>query len=65
MTFSTVPLNSSPALGRSVVIDDAGHATNVDRPDEFNGVLLAFVAGLLGAGAFDLHHLPRPARHES
>ncbi|MBF4579569.1 alpha/beta fold hydrolase [Frigoribacterium sp. VKM Ac-2530] len=34
------------ALGRSVVIDDAGHATNFDRPDEFNGVLLAFVAGL-------------------
>jgi non-heme chloroperoxidase len=36
----------SNARGRWVVLDDAGHATNLDRPDEFNDVLLAFLAGL-------------------
>ena len=49
------------ALGRSVVIDDAGHATNFDRPDEFNGVLLAFVAGL-EAGLAPHGRAPRPVQ---
>ena len=30
--------------GRAVVIEDAGHATNLDQPDAFNEVLLGFAA---------------------
>ncbi|ROS75142.1 pimeloyl-ACP methyl ester carboxylesterase [Curtobacterium sp. PhB130] len=32
--------------GRVVVIEDAGHATNLDQPDAFNDVLLAFLESL-------------------
>jgi non-heme chloroperoxidase len=32
--------------GESVIIEDAGHATNFDAPDEFNAVLLTFLRGL-------------------
>jgi non-heme chloroperoxidase len=32
--------------GRSVIIENAGHATNFDAPDEFNATLLEFLAGL-------------------
>lgn len=33
-------------LGRSLVIEDSGHAVNIDQPDRFNEVLLEFLAGL-------------------
>lgn len=33
-------------LGRSLVIEDAGHAISIDQPDRFNEVLLEFVADL-------------------
>lgn len=32
--------------GRVVVVEDAGHATNLDQPDVFNDVLLAFLESL-------------------
>jgi pimeloyl-ACP methyl ester carboxylesterase len=32
--------------GRAVVLEDCGHAANLDRPDEFNGVLLGFLRDL-------------------
>ncbi|OLR93458.1 alpha/beta fold hydrolase [Actinokineospora bangkokensis] len=32
--------------GRSHVLDDCGHAANLDRPEEFNAVLLAFLKEL-------------------
>lgn len=34
------------ASGRAVVLDDCGHAANIDRPDEFNTALLAFLEDL-------------------
>jgi len=34
------------AHGRAVVVEESGHAVNLDRPDEFNDVLLAFVREL-------------------
>jgi pimeloyl-ACP methyl ester carboxylesterase len=33
-------------LGRSVIMEDSGHAANMDRPEEFNAVLLEFLRGL-------------------
>jgi len=44
-THAEAAVGANP-LGRAVVLDDAGHATNLDRPDEFDAVLLEFVAGL-------------------
>jgi pimeloyl-ACP methyl ester carboxylesterase len=32
--------------GRSVIVEESGHAVNFDRPDEFNDVLLAFLGEL-------------------
>ena len=31
-------------LGRSVVVEDSGHAVNIDQADRFNAVLLEFLA---------------------
>jgi len=36
--------------GHVVVIEDAGHGTNLDQPDAFNEVLLAFLADLPATG---------------
>ena len=33
-------------LGRSVVIEDAGHTVSFDQPDAFNAVLLEFLEDL-------------------
>lgn len=33
-------------LGRSVIIEDCGHAVNVDRPDALNAVLIDFLGAL-------------------
>ena len=32
--------------GTALVLEDCGHAMNIDRPDEFNDALLKFLAGL-------------------
>ena len=29
--------------GRSAIVEDSGHAVNIDRPEEFNGLLLDFL----------------------
>jgi pimeloyl-ACP methyl ester carboxylesterase len=34
------------ANGRAIVIENAGHATNFDAPDEFNATLLDFLTSL-------------------
>ncbi len=34
---------ASTTRGRAVVLDDCGHAANLDRPEEFNAALLAFL----------------------
>lgn len=32
--------------GRAIIIENAGHAANFDAPDEFNAILLEFLASL-------------------
>ena len=34
------------AEGRAVVIDDCGHAANIDRPEEFNALMIEFLRSL-------------------
>lgn len=34
--------------GRAVVVENWGHAANIDRPDELNAILLEFLRGLEG-----------------
>lgn len=44
-SHAAAAVGDNPA-GRAVVIEDAGHATNLDQPDAFDDLLLGFLADL-------------------
>ncbi|KQO62848.1 alpha/beta fold hydrolase [Curtobacterium sp. Leaf261] len=44
-THAAAAVGDNPA-GRAVVVEDAGHATNLDQPDAFDDLLLGFLADL-------------------